>query len=53
MSICDGVFNTGTLAPPLLVEDFGAYVCNKNTMLAHAKAYRIYDQEFRALYNGK
>ncbi|KAJ0171327.1 hypothetical protein K1T71_012877 [Dendrolimus kikuchii] len=51
--MCDLTFNTGTMAPPLVIDDVGAYICNKNTMIAHAKAWRIYDQEFRALYNGE
>ncbi|KAJ0171328.1 hypothetical protein K1T71_012878 [Dendrolimus kikuchii] len=53
MAMCDGTFNTGTMAPPLVVEDVGAYICNKNILIAHAKAWRIYDEEFKPLYNGE
>ncbi|VVC94678.1 unnamed protein product, partial [Leptidea sinapis] len=29
------------------------YLCTKNILLAHAKAWRVYDEEFRSLYHGK
>ncbi|CAH1640814.1 unnamed protein product [Spodoptera littoralis] len=34
-------------------QDVGRFLCNKNTLLAHAKAWRLYDEEFRPLYHGK
>ncbi|KAJ0171322.1 hypothetical protein K1T71_012872 [Dendrolimus kikuchii] len=53
IAICDAVYSVGLLAPAVHVPDVGTYICNKNTMIAHAKAWRIYDKEFRALYNGE
>nr|XP_049701637.1 myrosinase 1 [Helicoverpa armigera] len=51
--ICDVVYNSGIMAPPIISPETGAYLCNKNVMMAHAKAYRIYDEEFRPKYQGK
>ncbi|XP_026316492.1 myrosinase 1-like [Hyposmocoma kahamanoa] len=50
--ICDVVYNTGLLAPRVQHED-GALICNKNVLLAHAKAWRVYDEEFKPKYHGK
>ncbi|KAH9632639.1 hypothetical protein HF086_008466 [Spodoptera exigua] len=46
---CDYYYGNGILNPP--IDYFvGPYMCNKNILLAHAKAYRVYDKEFRQLY---
>ncbi|CAH1640813.1 unnamed protein product [Spodoptera littoralis] len=49
---CDWYYGQGVLAPQL---DYyvGPYMCNKNLLLSHAKAYRVYDHEFRHKYHGK
>ncbi|XP_059055794.1 myrosinase 1-like [Achroia grisella] len=53
VAICDGAYSTGILAPATIVSDnIGTYICNKNVLLAHAKAYRLYDKEYRPKYNG-
>ncbi|KAM3955825.1 myrosinase 1-like [Aphomia sociella] len=52
--ICDGAYSTGILAPGTVIQDnIGSYMCNKHVLIAHAKAYRVYDKEFRPKYNGK
>ncbi|CAH2097426.1 unnamed protein product [Euphydryas editha] len=53
ITVCDIAYNTGSQAPGYISPGVGNYICNKNAMLAHAKAYRIYDKEFRSKYNGK
>ncbi|XP_037303008.1 myrosinase 1-like isoform X2 [Manduca sexta] len=50
--MCDLPYNTGTLAPGI-VDVVATYMCNKNVLLAHAKAWRIYDEEFRPKYHGE
>ncbi|XP_045455837.1 myrosinase 1-like [Melitaea cinxia] len=50
---CDIAYNTGALAPGVYSPGRGSFLCNKHSMIAHAKAYRIYDEEFRPKYNGK
>ncbi|CAH0717626.1 unnamed protein product, partial [Brenthis ino] len=50
---CEVPYNTGAHAPGVLSPGIGNYICNKNAMLAHAKAWRIYDEEFRHIYHGK
>ncbi|CAB3254576.1 unnamed protein product [Arctia plantaginis] len=53
LTFCDANYNIGTLAPGIISPDHGAYLCNKYTLLAHAKGYRIYDEEFRPKYHGE
>ncbi|CAH2057010.1 unnamed protein product, partial [Iphiclides podalirius] len=50
---CDLGYNSGTLAPGIKEPIFGPYLCNKHMMIAHAKAYRIYDNNFRLKQQGK
>ncbi|XP_052759201.1 lactase/phlorizin hydrolase-like [Galleria mellonella] len=51
--ICDIGYGTNAIAPGTVIPDkIGTYLCNKNLMIAHAKAYRIYDKEFRPKYHG-
>ncbi|XP_041976042.1 myrosinase 1-like [Aricia agestis] len=51
--ICDLTYNFGQFAPQIKEPTFAPFLCNKHVMLAHAKAYRIYDEEFRAKCGGK
>ncbi|CAH0597138.1 unnamed protein product [Chrysodeixis includens] len=50
---CDLSYITGITAPGVVSPDVGTYLCNKNLMLAHAKAWRVYDEEFKPKYHGK
>ncbi|KAI5639819.1 glycosyl hydrolase family 1 domain-containing protein [Phthorimaea operculella] len=50
--ICDLSYSSGQLAPGILEPEM-MNVCTKNLLLAHARAYRIYDEEFRSKYNGQ
>ncbi|CAH1392358.1 unnamed protein product [Nezara viridula] len=43
----------GQLAPLLNLDDFGMYFSGHNALKAHAKAYHIYDKEFRPSQKGK
>ncbi|CAH2097439.1 unnamed protein product [Euphydryas editha] len=51
--ICDFGYNSGVLAPNIKETIFAPYLCNKHVLLAHAKAYRIFDKEFRPKYEGR
>ncbi|KOB70340.1 Uncharacterized protein OBRU01_15382, partial [Operophtera brumata] len=51
--ICDATYNTGILAPTVVDPEVGTYLCNKYVLMAHAKAWRVYDEEFRAQYRGQ
>ncbi|CAH0597137.1 unnamed protein product [Chrysodeixis includens] len=51
--ICDLSYNSARLAPGVYSPHVGSYICNKNVLLAHAKAWRIYDEEFKPKYHGK
>ncbi|XP_034826461.2 myrosinase 1-like [Maniola hyperantus] len=53
VAICDYMYNSGLYAPGIREPVFGPYLCNKYVMLAHAKAYRIFDEDFRPKYTGK
>lgn len=50
--VCYQGYGTNTKAPALNIKGVAEYLCAKNLILAHAKAYHIYDQEFRPKYNG-
>ncbi|KAG6457619.1 hypothetical protein O3G_MSEX010370 [Manduca sexta] len=39
-------------APRLNLKGIGEYMCGKNILLAHARAYHIYDEEFRPSQGG-
>ncbi|XP_072948370.1 myrosinase 1-like [Epargyreus clarus] len=52
-SICDVSYGLGILAPGVRSLEYGNYICAKNILVAHAKAFRVYDREFRAKFNGK
>ncbi|GBP54376.1 Myrosinase 1 [Eumeta japonica] len=45
-------YGTKILAPRLDSAGVGVYLCVKHVLLAHAKAYHIYNEEFRASQNG-
>ncbi|XP_037298730.1 myrosinase 1-like isoform X2 [Manduca sexta] len=51
--MCDVPYNTGSMAPAIVNPDVGAHLCAKNVLMAHAKAWRIYDKEFRPKYHGE
>ncbi|XP_045505439.1 myrosinase 1-like [Colias croceus] len=51
--LCDMIFNTGSLAPGIKEEELAPFLCNKYLLLAHAKAYRIYEREYKNKYHGR
>ncbi|CAH2238343.1 jg24606 [Pararge aegeria aegeria] len=51
--MCDHIYNLGNVVPMVHEEELGPFLCNKNVLLAHAKAWRIYDEDFKPQYNGK
>lgn len=42
-----------TFAPDLQLSGYGDYQCGHNVLKAHAKAYHIYQEEFKAQQGGK
>lgn len=51
--MCDLTYNTGMVAPGIKDPEMANYICLRHVMLAHAKAWRIYDEEFKGKYHGK
>lgn len=51
-SICVDIYR-GDSAPIIFSDGIGTYLCGKTLLLAHAKAYRIYDHLFRSKQGGK
>ncbi|CAH0597146.1 unnamed protein product [Chrysodeixis includens] len=49
---CDSGY-TKQSTPYLDDLNTGGFLCNKNLLMAHAKAYRIYEEEYKLKYNGK
>lgn len=52
-SICVDTYEYNNGAPGIQAPGIGAYLCGKNVLLAHAKAYRLYRKEFLSSQNGK
>ncbi|XP_050305713.1 myrosinase 1-like [Anthonomus grandis grandis] len=51
--ICTYGYGYGIMAPGLTLIGDGIYQCGYVLLKAHAKAYRVYDEEFRAKYQGQ
>ncbi|VVC86383.1 unnamed protein product [Leptidea sinapis] len=39
--ICEMSYGAGVMAPAIKEDKIAPYICNKNILLAHAKAYRV------------
>ncbi|XP_060532760.1 myrosinase 1-like [Cylas formicarius] len=52
-STCMWGYGTGIQAPGLTLIGDGVYTCAHNILLAHAKAWHVYDTEFRSQQGGK
>lgn len=50
--ICEAGYSEGSFAPNIVNKGIGGYECTHRVLLAHAKAYRMYDEEFRPTQNG-
>ncbi|XP_044014778.1 myrosinase 1-like [Aphidius gifuensis] len=51
--LCESTYHLGVFPPGMKLRDIGMYICGHNVLKAHARAYRIYDEEFRKIQNGK
>ncbi|CAG9858422.1 unnamed protein product [Phyllotreta striolata] len=51
--ICTGGYGSGVFAPAVKSEGLLEYLCAYQVVKAHAKAWHIYDSEFRSKQNGK
>ncbi|RZC33447.1 myrosinase 1-like [Asbolus verrucosus] len=53
-SICVGTYEADIAAPAYVRSPgIGLYLCGKTILLAHARAYRLYDSVYRKKYGGK
>lgn len=50
--VCYQGYGYNTKAPILNATGIGEYICAKHLVLAHAKAYHAYDEEFRPVQEG-
>ncbi|GBP55852.1 Lactase-phlorizin hydrolase [Eumeta japonica] len=50
--VCYQGYGEVTKAPILNAKGIGEYMCAKNLLLAHAKAFHMYDEEYRGTYGG-
>ncbi|CAG9784226.1 unnamed protein product [Diatraea saccharalis] len=50
--VCFQGYGDVTKAPRLNMKGIAEYMCAKNLLVAHAKAYHIYDKEFRGKWGG-
>ncbi|CAH2104423.1 unnamed protein product [Euphydryas editha] len=51
-SICDLGYGVAKLAPLSNYSGYSDYLCSKNILLAHAKVYHLYDDEYRSKQGG-
>lgn len=51
--ICESGYGTGMFAPGYSSNGYANYMCSYTALLAHAKAWHIYDKEFRPTQKGK
>ncbi|VEN45407.1 unnamed protein product [Callosobruchus maculatus] len=50
--VCVFGYGVAWIPPNILGQGFGEYMCGKNLVLAHARAWHIYDTKFRAKQKG-
>ncbi|CAH2988918.1 unnamed protein product [Chilo suppressalis] len=50
--ICNAGYGSTTKAPQLNLKGIADYMCAKNLLVAHAKTYHIYNNEFKPKYGG-
>lgn len=51
-SICVEGYGSNAMAPGIEANGIGDYLCVKNVLLAHAKAYRLYENEYKKKHQG-
>lgn len=51
--ICEEGYSLGTMAPGFKQLGIGGYQCAHTLLRAHARAYRIYEQRYKATQNGR
>lgn len=52
-AFCREGYDNGVKAPGKVLMPRGGWLCGHNALKAHARAYHIYDKEFRPTQNGK
>lgn len=53
IEICLGGYGGGGLAPVISATGIGEYLCGRTVLLAHARAYHLYDSVYRKKQMGK
>lgn len=51
--VCLSGYGIGDFAPGIVSNGVGDYICAKNVLLAHAKAYHVYSKEFKSTQHGR
>lgn len=50
--VCAGYSSIPIFPPNVGISGISTYICGKNIILAHAKAYRLYEREYKTSYRG-
>ncbi|XP_072400061.1 myrosinase 1-like [Diabrotica undecimpunctata] len=53
IAVCNGGYASGLVPPLIRSEGIKEYVCVYHLLLAHARAWHVYDEEFRQKQRGK
>ncbi|KAJ8982454.1 hypothetical protein NQ317_010194 [Molorchus minor] len=51
--VCGAGYGSGGYAPGVVSNGIGNYICARNILLAHAKAWHIYNDTYKSQYGGK
>jgi hypothetical protein len=51
--ICELGYQAGVFAPGFLAGLNGKYQCGHNLLLAHGRAYRLFERKYKAKYGGE
>ncbi|CAH1110424.1 unnamed protein product [Psylliodes chrysocephalus] len=49
--ICHAGYGLGVYAPGVVSNGIGEYVCARHVLLAHAKAWRLWDEKYRPIFH--
>lgn len=52
IEVCQSGYAEGNDAPAYRSEGIGNYLCGKTLLVAHAKAYRLYEKDYKAKQKG-
>ncbi|KAK9721939.1 Glycosyl hydrolase family 1 [Popillia japonica] len=53
VQVCSDAYSTGGLAPAYTQDGIGGYLCSYTLLMAHARTYELYNNNYRDTQNGR